>query len=101
MAAVDDELSSSAALGASANISANEAYYKVRDDAIVVAIWTSILMYALVSNIIVILGILRNASMRKVRHWRLVHEKTCANRRPATGLSCRWRCATSPWPSYR
>lgn len=66
MAAVDDELLSYAASGAPANTSADEAYYKARDDAIVVAIWTSILMYALVSNIIVILGILRNASMRKV-----------------------------------
>ncbi len=55
------------------NATAAAAELSRRDDALVVGIWVVLLIFALVANVICVLGVLRNVSMRRVNLPPYVH----------------------------
>jgi hypothetical protein len=49
-----------------------------RDDAIVVTVWTVMLLYALISNVLILVGIMRSPSMRQATsYWFIISLAIC------------------------
>jgi hypothetical protein len=53
-------------------------WYQHRDDLIVVSIWIIMLAYALIANILIVVGIIRNSSMRQATsYWFIISLAAC------------------------
>lgn len=57
---------------------ADDDWYRHRDDIIVVTIWIIMLAYALISNILIVVGICRNTAMRQATsYWFIISLAAC------------------------